>query len=121
MRQFRPKYVTFDCYGTLTYFQMTALARERFAGRIAPEQLDAFVKDFSAYRFDEVLGAWKPYEDVIADAAIEQVRALRIRQCVVPGSTKEIVITKIPLDHVIPISPIQHIAARLAVDRVVAA
>jgi len=68
MTRFRPSYITFDCYGTLTYFEMTALARERFAGRIAPEQLDLFVKDFSAYRFDEVLGPWKPYADVIASA-----------------------------------------------------
>ena len=68
MSQFRPRYVTFDCYGTLTHFQMTALARERFAARIAADRLDAFVKDFSAYRFDEVLGAWKPYDEVIASA-----------------------------------------------------
>jgi len=68
MSQFRPRYVTFDCYGTLTHFQMTALARERFSARIAADRLDAFVKDFSAYRFDEVLGAWKPYDEVIANA-----------------------------------------------------
>lgn len=74
MQQVRPSYVTFDCYGTLTYFQMTALARERFAGRIAPEQLDAFVNDFSAYRFDEVLGSWKPYEEVISSALARTCR-----------------------------------------------
>lgn len=68
MQKFRPKFVTFDCYGTLTYFQMSALARKRFAGRVAPAQLDSFVKDFSAYRFDEVLGPWKPYEHVISNA-----------------------------------------------------
>ena len=78
MPQFRPSYITFDCYGTLTYFQMTALARERFAGRIAPEQLDSFVKDFSAYRFDEVLGPWKPYEDVIAGALERTCRRWRL-------------------------------------------
>lgn len=68
MRQFRPGHVTFDCYGTLTYFQMSAIARAQFAGRVEAEQLDSFVKDFSAYRFDEVLGAWKPYQDGIAGA-----------------------------------------------------
>lgn len=68
MPRLRPSYITFDCYGTLTYFQLSALARERFAGRIEPEKLDSFVRDFSAYRFDEVLGAWKPYEEIIASA-----------------------------------------------------
>ena len=74
MQKFRPSYVTFDCYGTLTYFQMTALARERFSGRVSPRQLDAFVKDFSAYRFDEVLGSWKPYPDVILNALARTCR-----------------------------------------------
>ena len=74
MPRFRPSYVTFDCYGTLTHFRMTALARERFTGRIAPERLDAFVRDFSAYRFDEVLGAWQPYADVISNALARTCR-----------------------------------------------
>jgi 2-haloacid dehalogenase len=64
----RPKYITFDCYGTLTWFRMSDMTRERFADRIAPDRIDAFVRDFSAFRFDEVLGAWKPYVDVIKNA-----------------------------------------------------
>jgi 2-haloacid dehalogenase len=65
---FRPKYITFDCYGTLIRFRMGDLAREIFADRVAPERMDQFVKDFSAYRLDEVLGAWKPYREVVANA-----------------------------------------------------
>jgi len=61
----RPKYVTFDCYGTLTWFRIGDVTRELLADRIAPERMDAFLKDFNWYRFDEVLGAWKPYVDVI--------------------------------------------------------
>ncbi|MDE2349523.1 MAG: haloacid dehalogenase type II [Gammaproteobacteria bacterium] len=68
MNQFRPKYITFDCYGTLTNFQMGPLARRIFADRIRPEQMDAFTADFTAYRFDEVLGDWKPYRDVLREA-----------------------------------------------------
>jgi len=30
--------------------------------------MEAFVKDFNAYRFDEVLGDWKPYDQVIKSA-----------------------------------------------------
>jgi 2-haloacid dehalogenase len=68
MAEFEPKYITFDCYGTLTRFQMGDLTREIFAGRVAPANMDRFVRDFSSYRLDEVLGPWKPYADVIANA-----------------------------------------------------
>jgi 2-haloacid dehalogenase len=64
----RPKYVTFDCYGTLTRFQMEELAREIFFDRIPTAGMDQFIRDFAAYRFDEVLGAWKPYEQVLCSA-----------------------------------------------------
>ena len=68
MPSLRPKFITFDCYGTLTRFQMGELAQEIFADRIPAERMPAFVRDFSAYRMDEVLGAWKPYADVIREA-----------------------------------------------------
>jgi 2-haloacid dehalogenase len=62
---FRPKYITFDCYGTLTRFRMSEMARGFYAGQVPEERMDAFCKNWSSYRFDEVLGAWKPYRDVI--------------------------------------------------------
>lgn len=65
---FRPKYITFDCYGTLTRFRMAEMARELFAGRIPPERMEDFVKDFAAFRLDEVLGAWKPYPEVVRNS-----------------------------------------------------
>jgi 2-haloacid dehalogenase len=68
MGQFRPKFITFDCYGTMTNFRMGPVARELFADRIRPEQMDAFVADFTAYRLDEVLGDWKPYSEVLCNA-----------------------------------------------------
>src|SRR5262245_33046314 len=68
MAAFRPRFITFDCYGTLTHFQMTDLTRTLFAGRVAPDRVPAFTTDFSAYRLDEVLGEWQPYADVIASA-----------------------------------------------------
>jgi 2-haloacid dehalogenase len=60
----RPKFITFDCYGTLTYFRMAEAAREIFADKAT----EPFIRDFSSYRFDEVLGAWKPYVDVVKNA-----------------------------------------------------
>jgi len=53
---FRPKYITFDCYGTLTYFPMHQVAYDIYEGQLPPEQMRLFIKDFSDYRFDEVMG-----------------------------------------------------------------
>ncbi len=61
----KPRYISFDCYGTLIYFEMAPVARALYADRMAADTMDAFVADFSAYRLDEVLGAWKPYADVV--------------------------------------------------------
>ena len=49
MTRFRPKYITFDCYGTLTRFRMGEMAREIFADRVNAEQMDQFVRDFAAF------------------------------------------------------------------------
>ncbi len=74
MSDFRPKFITFDCYGTLTRFQMGEMTREIFAKRLPAEPMEKFIEDFSAYRFDEVLGAWKPYADVIKQALARTCR-----------------------------------------------
>jgi len=68
MTAFRPKFVTFDLYGTLIWFQMTDMAREVYKDRVPADRMEAFVRDFSSYRYDEVLGPWKPYGDVIKNA-----------------------------------------------------
>jgi 2-haloacid dehalogenase len=68
MIEIEPKYITFDCYGTLTAFGMSAVTRELIADRVPAEQREDFLDDFEAYRGDEVLGAYKPYAQVINDA-----------------------------------------------------
>jgi 2-haloacid dehalogenase len=65
---FRPKFVTFDCHGTMIYFDMAGAARDHYAARLSPEAMATFIRDFSAYRLDEVLGAWKPYAEVVHNA-----------------------------------------------------
>jgi 2-haloacid dehalogenase len=64
----RPTYISFDCYGTLINFRMADVARELFAGRVAPERMHQFTRDFSAYRLDEVMGDWKPYDEILCNA-----------------------------------------------------
>ncbi|WP_321786238.1 haloacid dehalogenase type II [Burkholderia pyrrocinia] len=68
MIHFEPKYITFDCYGTLTRFRMSDMAREIYADRLSPVDLEEFVRVFGAIRRDEVLGAWKPYRDVVVNS-----------------------------------------------------
>ena len=68
MIDFQPKYITFDCYGTLTAFGMSAVTRELLADRVPEDRMEDFLDDFEAYRIDEVLGAYKPYQQVINDA-----------------------------------------------------
>jgi 2-haloacid dehalogenase len=66
--QFRPTYVSFDCYGTLIDFQITPITRELVGDQIAPESWDSFVADFRAIRYDQVCGEYYPYEGVLQDA-----------------------------------------------------
>ena len=70
MPDFKPKYITFDCYGTLTNFEISANTRSMFADRVPAGEMDAFLRDFAAYRLDEILGLWKPYRDVIVNALL---------------------------------------------------
>ncbi|KUJ16292.1 haloacid dehalogenase, type II [Mollisia scopiformis] len=66
---FEPKYITFDCYGTLTDFSgMTSLTREIYGDRLEGEELERFIALFSGYRFDECLGPYKPYREVLVNA-----------------------------------------------------
>lgn len=62
---FRPKFITFDCHGTMIYFDMAGAARDHYSAQLDPARMDKFVADFAAYRLDEVLGAWKPYAEVV--------------------------------------------------------
>ncbi|KAI0149296.1 haloacid dehalogenase type 2 [Pestalotiopsis sp. NC0098] len=66
---FEPKYITFDCYGTLTDFSnMTKLTREIYGDRMQGNELERFIHLFSGYRYDECLGPYKPYRDVLVNA-----------------------------------------------------
>lgn len=68
MALFRPKYVTFDCHGTLINFQMADVAREIYSGMLEEPRMVEFIRNFQAYRIDEVSQDWKPYADVVHNA-----------------------------------------------------
>lgn len=65
---FEPKFITFDCYGTLTNYQMTEAVRPLIADTVSEEDTPLFLKDFRAYRIDEVLEPYKPYRQVLRDS-----------------------------------------------------
>ena len=65
---FRPKYISFDCYGTLINYKPGEMAKHFFAERVPAERMQQFLADFTAYRFDEVLGPWQPLDAVISNA-----------------------------------------------------
>src|SRR5205823_9605922 len=50
------------------YFRMHEMALDMYEGQLPTEQLRQFVRDFNAYRLDEVMGDWKPYADVLKSA-----------------------------------------------------
>ena len=75
---FRPKYISFDCYGTLIRFHMSEMAREFFADRLPPEAMDEMCRVFSTYRFDETLDAWKPYREVLRNAVRRTSKAMGV-------------------------------------------
>lgn len=68
MSHFRPKYVTFDCHGTLINFQMADAARDHFGHLLDEPRMVEFIRNFQAYRLDEVLRDWKPYSEVVYKA-----------------------------------------------------
>lgn len=44
------------------------MTRGLLADRVPADRVEDFLDDFEAFRGDEVLGAYKPYRDVIKDA-----------------------------------------------------
>ena len=65
---FKPKFISFDCYGTLINFEMGPTAKVLFKDRVSADRMPAFLDSFRAYRLDEVLGDWKPFYDVVENS-----------------------------------------------------
>lgn len=65
---FRPKFITFDCHGTMIFFDMAGAARDHYASLLTEEQMQLFIRHFAAHRLDQVLGPWKPYAEVVHNA-----------------------------------------------------
>ena len=64
--EIRPRFVSFDLYGTLVDYQYDRNVRRILGDRLPHDLVDAFEFAGEAIRFDEVMGDWKPYHEVIA-------------------------------------------------------
>lgn len=65
---YKPKFISFDCYGTLINFEMGPTAKRIFEDRVPADRMPAFLDSFRYYRLDEVLGEWKPFFDVVENS-----------------------------------------------------
>ena len=76
---FEPKFITFDCYGTLTKFShLNTLARSIYSDRLSDSELDRWIDLNRIYRFDEIMGPYKPYDEVLVNAARRTCKRMNI-------------------------------------------
>ncbi|MFT4215306.1 MAG: HAD-IA family hydrolase [Microbacterium sp.] len=60
----RPKYISFDIYGTLIYYQMRHVVEPLVADRLSRDDLDAFFERYRIIRYDEVM-EYRPYDEIL--------------------------------------------------------
>jgi 2-haloacid dehalogenase len=64
----KPKFVSFDMNGTLIHFRIGDAIQRVLGDRLPPEVFDDFRAAGNHYRFDECMGEWKPFHQVVADS-----------------------------------------------------
>ncbi len=64
----RAKFVSFDMNGTLIHFRIGDAIQRVLGERLPPALADDFRQAGNHYRFDECMGEWKPFHQVVADA-----------------------------------------------------
>lgn len=63
-----PKFVTFDMNGTLIKFAINDTMRDVLGDRLPAEVADEYLRICKAYRFDECMGEYKPFHQIVADS-----------------------------------------------------
>jgi 2-haloacid dehalogenase len=66
-----PVYVTFDCYDTLVEFPIDETTRQILGERLDGVDQDAFFQAFETIRFQAILGAYRPYHEVLRQSLAE--------------------------------------------------
>lgn len=64
----KPKFVTFDMNGTLIRFAINDATRAVLGDRLPAEVADDYLAACKAYRIDECMGDYKPFDRIVADS-----------------------------------------------------
>ena len=72
----KPKFVTFDMNGTLIKFSINDAIRKVLGDRLSAEFAEDFPNACKAYRFDECMGEYKPFHQIVADSMERASRRL---------------------------------------------
>jgi 2-haloacid dehalogenase len=62
----KPKFVTFDMNGTLIKFAINDAIREVMGDRLPAEIADGYLQACKAYRIDECMGDYQPFDQIVA-------------------------------------------------------
>jgi 2-haloacid dehalogenase len=62
----KPRFVTFDMNGTLIKFSINDALREVLGERLPAEIADEYLQACKAYRIDECMGDYKPFDQIVA-------------------------------------------------------
>ncbi|MEV7662030.1 haloacid dehalogenase type II [Paenarthrobacter sp. NPDC089316] len=71
-----PKFATFDMNGTLIKFSINDALREVLGDRLPAEIAEEYLQACKAYRFDECLGNYMPFHQIIANSMERASRRL---------------------------------------------
>jgi 2-haloacid dehalogenase len=72
----KPKFVTFDMNGTLIQFRINDAIRQVLGDRLPAEIAAEFLQACKAYRIDECMGDYKPFDQIVADSMERASRRL---------------------------------------------
>jgi 2-haloacid dehalogenase len=67
----RPKFLTFDCYGTLIDFEMDTFIVDYLGSRLDRINVNNFVREFSKIRFEETLEEYRPYRELLPRSLVK--------------------------------------------------
>ena len=72
----KPKFVSFDMNGTLIHFRINDAIRQVLGDRLPAEIAAEFLQACKAYRIDECMGDYKPFDQIVADSMERASRRL---------------------------------------------
>lgn len=70
----RPKFVTFDCYGTLVKFGLHDATRKVLGRLLDKVDAESFFREFHDLRYKEIFGTYRPYSEVLCRSLEQAMR-----------------------------------------------